>query len=416
MTSRSQDAVATHGIRTTAIASGAAALGTLPGFLTGTLANFMRTDFAFSQAELGMAIAAFFAASALTALPGGQLTERIGARISLAGSVAVTAAASLGIGLLARSYGSLIVLLVVAGCANGVMQPAANLALARGVPAGRLGTAFGVKQSALPAATLLAGAAVPLVALTVGWKWAFLGVSALAVVVTASTSRLARHTTTRRSASSRPDLDTPRLQMVILATTAGFAAAIATALASFYVESGVDAGVAPGTAGGLLVLGSASVIAVRLSIGWSADRVSRDHLRTVSVMLAIGAVGLFGLGYSTITVVLLGATMIAFSLGWGWPGLFNFAIVQLNPRAPAKATAITQTGVFVGGILGPAVFGTIVEHASFRAAWTMCAVVYVVIAASLGATRRSLARHAGASTTRPSTATPDHESQQEDTS
>ena len=52
-------------------------------------------------------------------------------------------------------------------------QLASNTSLSRQVPAGRQGLSFGVKQAAIPVSTLLAGAAVPVVALTVGWRWAF---------------------------------------------------------------------------------------------------------------------------------------------------------------------------------------------------------------------------------------------------
>ena len=60
-------------------------------------------------------------------------------------------------------------------------QLASNLTLARYVPAHRLGLSFGIKQSAIPLATLLAGAAVPAVALTVGWRWAYVIGAALAL-------------------------------------------------------------------------------------------------------------------------------------------------------------------------------------------------------------------------------------------
>jgi 4-diphosphocytidyl-2-C-methyl-D-erythritol kinase len=47
--------------------------------------------------------------------------------------------------------------------------------LARRVEVARRATAFAVKQSAIPAAMLLGGLAVPALALTVGWRWAFAG-------------------------------------------------------------------------------------------------------------------------------------------------------------------------------------------------------------------------------------------------
>lgn len=44
---------------------------------------------------------------------------------------------------------------------------------------GRRGFAFGVKQSAVPLTAMLAGLAVPVFAVTVGWRWAFGAAAAL---------------------------------------------------------------------------------------------------------------------------------------------------------------------------------------------------------------------------------------------
>ena len=61
----------------------------------------------------------------------------------------------------------------LSAAANALGQLASNAALARHVPAHRQGLSFGVKQAAIPVSTLLAGAAVPTIALTAGWRWAF---------------------------------------------------------------------------------------------------------------------------------------------------------------------------------------------------------------------------------------------------
>ena len=75
--------------------------------------------------------------------------------------------------------------IVVAGFANGMVHPAGNLAIVRGVSAARRGAAFGIKQAAAPLATLLAGLAIPVFALTSVWMLAAMVVAvrqALAVL------------------------------------------------------------------------------------------------------------------------------------------------------------------------------------------------------------------------------------------
>ena len=53
------------------------------------------------------------------------------------------------------------------------------------MPARRRGAAFGIKQAAAPLATLLAGLAIPVFALTLGWRAAFLAACLLFPLVVA---------------------------------------------------------------------------------------------------------------------------------------------------------------------------------------------------------------------------------------
>ena len=66
---------------------------------------------------------------------------------------------------------------------------------------------------------------------------------------------------------------------------------------------------------------------------------------------------------------------LAFGAGWAWPGLFNLSVVRASPGRGTRATGITQTGTYVGGAVGPLVFGAIAESASYSAAWVVAAVL-----------------------------------------
>jgi predicted MFS family arabinose efflux permease len=94
--------------------------------------------------------------------------------------------------------------------------------------------------------------------------------------------------------------------------------------------------------------------------------------------------------------VYVGAMLLAFGAGWGWPGLFNFSIVKNNPNAPGAATGITQTGTYAGAVIGPLVFGAIVQASSFTAAWLTAGVFYLLsaIATLVGRTMLLRARAA----------------------
>ena len=147
----------------------------LPAFLIGGLSVRVREELGFGEAALGLAVAAFFVTSSLLSALMGRLVERLGYRRGMYLAALCSAASMLGVAGLAASWAGLVACLVVGGLANAVSHPAANLSLAREVPAGRQGLSFGIKQAAIPAATLLAGLAVPTVAVTLGWRWAFAG-------------------------------------------------------------------------------------------------------------------------------------------------------------------------------------------------------------------------------------------------
>jgi hypothetical protein len=82
--------------------------------------------------------------------------------------------------------------------------------------------------------------------------------------------------------------------------------------------------------------------------------------------------------------------LLAFAAGWGWPGLFNFAVVRSNPGAPAAATGVTQTGASGGAAVGPVLFGVVVEAAGYGTAWLVSgALALAALVAILAGRRRS---------------------------
>jgi MFS family permease len=373
------------------VATGAVVVTTasvLPVFLTGALSVQLSRDLAFDPSGLGLVVALYFGVSALCSLPVGMVVERVGSRltsrIAVVGAAVLMAALALG----ARSYVALVVLLLCGAWCNVMGQLSSNLTLARSVPAHRMGLSFGVKQAAIPAATLLAGLAVPAVALTVGWRWAY-GIGALLALA----ALFACPRTDARPAGRTGSGDRATAALAVIGAASGLAAGTATALGIFLVASAVDRGIDPGLAGLMLTLGSVVGLSVRMLHGWLADMRSGGHVAVVAASLAAGAGG-FGLLAVPGTPALVVGVVLAFGLGWAWPGLLQFAVVRLNPSAPAAATSIVQVGVYAGGFAGPIVFGSLATHAGFPTAWTVNAVVMLVSAALMLVGRRMLLAHA----------------------
>ncbi|MEU8259354.1 MFS transporter [Micromonospora sp. NPDC048999] len=358
----------------------------LPVFLVGGLAVQMGHDLRFSPAGLGLAVSVYFGVSALASVPAGVLVERYDAAVVARAGILLSAGSLLAVAGLARSYPMLVGLLGLSAAANALGQLASNAALARHVPAHRQGLSFGVKQAAIPFSTLLAGAAVPTIALTAGWRWAFVAAAGAALAALPAVPGAGKDPA-RPSATGRSGGATGALVVVGLAAT--LAAGAANALSTFVVDSSAGRGLSPALAGLTLTLGSVVCVVARVGAGWLADRRETGHVALIAGMLVVGAVGLALLAL-TGAVSLVAGVVLGFGLGWAWPGLLNFAVVRLHPQAPAAATSITQTGVYAGGCLGPLALGTLANQQGYRTMWASAAAAMLLAAALMLLANRRL--------------------------
>ena len=365
----------------------------LPSFLVGAMAVQIGRDLDFGSSGVGIAFAVFFAAASLASAPLGRVTERRGPVRSLRVSAVISGGACLATAVSARSLATLLAPIAVGGASNALCQPAANLMIARALPPTRQGLAFAVKQSAIPMSTLLAGAAVPLVAQTVGWRWGFVMAAALALLAAAYVPGDVVFGggpgVGSASGRERATPDVPFRIMAMLAVGIGFGAAAGGTLGSFLVSAAVDGGLSEGAGGWLLTAGSVAGIATRLFAGVRADRRDGGHLRVVAFMLASGA-GVFVVLSVHSPWAYAAAGPLGFCTAWAWPGLFNLAVVRANPRRPAAATGITQTGTYIGAVSGPLLFGVIASRGSFTTAWLTASVFAMIGAVAMVSARRRL--------------------------
>lgn len=367
----------------------AAALTMLPLHLLGASAVLMREELRFDAAELGMAVAVFFAAYGVVAWLAGRISDRQGPRVSLAVATLASAVALAGIGGVARDWNSVLVFLVIAGVGNAFAQVGGNLALAAGVGSARQGLAFGIKQSAVPSSSLLSGLAVPAFALTFGWRWSYAIALALVPLLAALLARrlpLARDH--RRADGGAP---TRWAMLAAIAVAYGGASGTSATLGAFVVASAVHHGIAVAAAATMLAAGSLTSIAVRLAAGWLVDRRGRAGFGIIASLLLAGSVGYAAMATGE-RVVFVAGSVVAFGAGWGWNGAFNHAVTSMNRRNPGTATGMTMIGMSVGGIVWPLVFGQIVERIGYGPAWAASALVALASSAILAGCVRRLRR------------------------
>lgn len=368
--------------------------GMLGAFLTSALAPLLRADADVTPAHLGVAVAVFFGVSGMVAPLGGRLADRVGSVRVMRMSLILAAGALAGVGLAVHGSVGLVVGLGVAGVSNGAIQPSANRYLSRLIPPQRQGLAFGVKQAAIPAAILLGGLSVPAAAYITGWRAVYLAGAVLAGTV----ALLIRRPSLPRQgpaegAGRAVTTPLPRRSLLVLAAGWALASAGANALGAFFVLGAVHAGISTVHAGLMVVLGSLASITVRIGSGFLADGWTGNGFGVVAAMSAIGAAGV-GLLTSGSPWAFVLATVIGYGIGWGWAGLFNYAVVRTDPAQPGKTTGVTQAGAGAGACAGPLAFGALVTHAGYPIAWLAAAATLLVASGVIMAGRTMLPRSA----------------------
>lgn len=352
-------------------------ISALPVFMIAALAPQIRTSLDFSVITLGALIALYYLCAAFSSVPLSWLVEAIGATRAMRAGGLITAALLLLIALFAYGIPALALLIALAGLVSGGIQPATNLFLIRRIPSEHRGLAFGFKQAAVPCAVMVSGLAVPVLALTLGWRWT-LGIMAVVVLIA---SLCLPHSQTsfseyRKRAPVPPLAKNDLLYLVALTLGFGLGIVAASSLSTFAVTALSASGFSYGMAGILASLGGAVAAITRAVVGIQADHRIRFPFRVIPVMLGLGAVGYALVALATtlgLAPLLLVALVLTFSLGWGWNGLFSFGVATQFPTQAARATALTSIGGRAGGVIGPFIFGFVATHASFGWAWLIAA-------------------------------------------
>ena len=338
----------------------------LPNQLLGALGPLIKRDLGFGDTGLGVVFASSFAVGALVTGWGGRLADRAGSRYAMRLAATATGCTLLAIAVFAQSHMVLLVLFMASAYGNATAMPATNTYIARGVPATRRGLGMGTKLAAVPAASAIAGLTVPAVGETVGWRWAFAGAGLLALFVTFAVPRIDETSPVGGTSSGDASWRVPHL--FVLAVGGAFATSAVVTIAGFLVIAAEEAGYSTGRAGLLFSMGAVVLIVVRVSLGVLSDRYDFDRFLAVVGLLMAGTAGFALMATGSKTAILI-ATPLLFGLGWSWPALYHLGIVERHPDAPGAASGVIQTGFFVGGIVGPLVFGFISDHASIERAW-----------------------------------------------
>lgn len=358
-------------------------MGVLALFLTGAMSVQIGREFDVTPATVGALASLFAVSTTLGSAPLGRQVRRLGVRRSLwvatsASSVALLVCAA------SRSIQMLGVALLIGGLGNAIGQPAGNALVAAQVRPEKYGLGFAIKQSGIPMATLLGGLAVPLVALTVGWRFAYV-MAAGAAIIAMLLVPPDRAATQIRSEQRIPAELVPALWLLVVGLVAAVLAA--TSIGALGAAGGVQVGLSEATAGYLVAAGGLAGLVIRLASGFGADRWTFDPLVGVAGLCVLGALGWFLMATGSSGLFVMGL-IVANAFGWGWPGLQHLAVARRFPTSTAAASGVAQTGVAIGLLIGPLTLGTIANH-NWSAMWFVagCSALVGAAVVRLAATR-----------------------------
>ena len=325
--------------------------------------------------ELGLALTVFSVVSGLTQAPMGFLVDRVGPRLVLIAGLCLGGLAYMALSL-TTSYAALLTVAFVAGLANCVYHPADYAILADSITESRIGRAFSVHTFA----GFLGGAIAPFILLGIAnfhglgaslFFAGFLGVATAGVL--ALLPRPASRATLRASHSapkSAKGAITHVLTPAILSLT-GFFTLIAlsnSGMISFSVVAllaSQDINLVWANAA-LTAFLAGSALGV-LAGGTLADRTQRH-----------GDVAALGFGLTaliTLLVTLLTLPAAVIVVAFGLAGFLSGSIMPSRdmlvrkaapPGAAGSAFGIVSTGFNIGGIIGPMLFGWLMDHGSPR--------------------------------------------------
>lgn len=340
-----------------------------PAFLLGSAFFQIGPEFGLGPVGQGALTAGFFLTAASTSTPFGRWVQRVGWQRAIRLNTWVSALLMFLTAAFARHTLVLAGFLVVGAGIYGMSNPAANQALADHTDPGRQATIFGIKHAGIPMSALLAGLAVPVVVVNWGWRWAFVATAVLTLGLSflVPKGELSPRVSPDHVAQT-PQRPLDMKTLLALALGSAFATWSAISLSTYLVSGALAVGFTAAAAGWLQFSGSAATIMTRVGMGVLTDRRSRSGLTALVALVAAGAF-VFLIIPQVSGALFAIAIVLAFTTGWGWPGLMTFTVVQADRSQAAASSAVTQAGVFVGAGVGPLVLGAIIEQRGYAASW-----------------------------------------------
>jgi MFS transporter, FSR family, fosmidomycin resistance protein len=360
----------------------------------------LREEFGVSYIALGVIMTAFYGASGIGQTAAGFLVDRFGARqilligmSLLAGGVALAG--------LSPSYWALVVVAMLAGLGNSVFHPADYAIFNASLAPERLGRAYGIHGICGTLGWAVAPVVVVGLGAAAGWRMALWVVGGLGLLATLAlgkaTASLVDH---RQRAVGRPGSDVPDLASDVrlllsppILIAFAYFALLATSLIgiqTFSVSAMVAIYAAPlALATGALtafLLGSAAGTAVG---GVLADHTQRhDRVAAAGMPVAAALTILVSMAVPPLALLPLVLALAGFALGATSPSRDMLVRAATPVSASGKVYGFVYSGLDLGSLFTPLVFGWLLDRGEPRAVFWASAVLMLVTIVTVVQVRR----------------------------
>jgi MFS family permease len=360
------------------------------------LVPFWREAFGISLASASLAV---------TVMNGVQIVTMftLGRAIDIHGERRIVGIAMLGMALamacaaaFANSLPALLLCIAFLGGTYAAVQPGGTRAIMRWFPPAKRGIATGFRQAAVPFGTMIAAALLPFMAVRYGWHaaaWLCAGVSVLGAALFWGLYREGGDVAAK---TERP-LPLGKLIHEVGQNSSFWPVlrlGIAMSAFQFTLTAHIIGFMADGLGLGLFAASSMFAatqlagIPGRILLPWLSDRF-RPGLRTqsfglVSVIAAGAAAILAALPIGTAPTIVLFVLAVLGIFGIGWFPLYLLQIAESAPKGSIASTIAFASTICLGVMaIGPYIFGLLVDHFGYGAAWSALIMPVVVTALPL---------------------------------
>lgn len=349
----------------------------------------LRSELDVSYVALGVLMTVFYSASAVGQTVSGFLVDRLGARRILLAGLSLFAGA-IALAGLSSSYAMLVAVVLLAGLGNSVFHPADYSILNAAVEPRRLGRAYSTHSICGNIGWALSPLVVGGLTAVVGWRAALLTVGGLGLAVALV---LGRQRALEEGARSVPARAGGGLGGLLADVRFLLAAPILMAFAYFTLLASSLSGVqtfsvtvlvalyeAPlGLASGALTAYLAGSAVGILTGGILADRTSRHALVAGGGMLLAAALTLvLASGAATLTLLAPLMALVGFAKGATAPSRDLLVRAATPAGASGKVFGFVYSGLDLGSLAMPPIYGWLVDHGEPRAVFVLAAALMVL--------------------------------------